>query len=84
VEEELPRIRSVKAVEKSFKLEISSLNLPLVGVIDLVAEVDDRDKVVDFKTSDKSYSPTDVVLSDQLTTYQLTEPEIEELHFVCS
>jgi hypothetical protein len=79
VEEELPKIRSVKAVEKSFKLEISSLDLPIVGVIDLVAEVDERDKVVDFKTSDKSYGPADVVLSEQLTTYQLSEPEVEEL-----
>jgi RecB family exonuclease len=79
VEEELPRIRSVKAVEKPFKIEISSLDLPLVGVIDLVAEIDDREKVVDFKTADKSYSTADVVLSDQLTTYQLTEPQVEEL-----
>ncbi len=79
VTEELPRIRSVKAVEKPFKLEISSLELPLVGVIDLVAEIDDRDKVVDFKTADKTYGPADVVLSDQLTTYQLTEPQVEDL-----
>jgi len=79
VSEELPRIRSVKAVEKPFKLEISSLELPLVGVIDLVAEIDDRDKVVDFKTADKTYGPADVVLSDQLTTYQLTEPLVEDL-----
>jgi hypothetical protein len=79
VEEELPRIHAVKAVEKPFKIEISSLDLPLVGVIDLVAEVDHRDKVVDFKTADKSYSPVDVVLSDQLTTYQLTEPQVEDL-----
>jgi hypothetical protein len=79
VEEELPRIRSVKAVEKPFKIEISSLDLPLVGVIDLVAEIDGRDRVVDFKTSDKSYGPVDIVLSDQLTTYQLTEPEVPDL-----
>jgi hypothetical protein len=77
--EELPRIRSVKAVEKRFELNISNLDLPVVGVIDLVAEIDDRDRVVDFKTADKSYGPVDVVLSDQLTTYQLTEPEVPEL-----
>jgi len=79
VEEELPRIGKVKAVEKPFKLQISSLDLPLVGVIDLVAEIDERDRVVDFKTADKSYGPVDVVLSDQLTTYQLTEPEVPDL-----
>jgi putative RecB family exonuclease len=79
VAEELPRIRNVKAVEKPFKLEISSLDLPLVGVIDLVAEIDARNRVTDFKTADKSYGPVDVVLSDQLTTYQLTEPEVPDL-----
>ena len=79
IKDELPRIRAVKAVEKPFKLEISSLDLPLVGVIDLVAEVDARDRVIDFKTADKSYGPVDIVLSDQLTTYQLTEPEVPDL-----
>lgn len=81
VEEELPRIKSVKAVEKPFKLEISSLDLPIVGVIDLVAEIDHREKIVDFKTADKSYSVADVELSDQLTTYELAEPTAEELAF---
>jgi hypothetical protein len=79
VAEELPRIRKVKAVEKPFRLEISSLDLPLVGVIDLVAEIDERNRVTDFKTADKSYGPVDVVLSDQLTAYQLSEPQVEEL-----
>ena len=81
VKEELPRIRSVRAVEKRFALTISNLDLPLIGVIDLVAEVDGQEKVVDFKTSDKSYGPADVLLSDQLTTYQLSEPQVDELAF---
>jgi len=81
VKEELPRIRSVKAVEKPFKLEITTLDLPIVGIIDLVAAVDDRDTIVDFKTADKNYTQADIVLSDQLTTYQLAEPDIEELAF---
>ena len=81
VKEELPRIRSVRAVEKRFELTISNLDLPLIGVIDLVAEVDGQEKVVDFKTSYKSYGPADVLLSDQLTTYQLSEPQVDELAF---
>lgn len=81
VAEELPRIRSVKAVEKPFKLEISSLELPIVGVIDLVAEIDDLEKIVDFKTADKSYGVVDVELSDQLTAYFMAEPAAEELAF---
>lgn len=81
VTDELPRIRSVKAVEKPFKLEISNLGLPIVGVIDLVAEVDERDTIVDFKTSEKSYGPVEIELSDQLTTYELAEPRVEQLAF---
>lgn len=79
VNNELPRIKSVKAVEKTFSIKVSNIDLPLIGVIDLMATVDERDTIVDFKTSDKSYGPADVALSDQLTTYQLTEPSIEEL-----
>lgn len=81
VSEELPRVRSVKAVEKPFTLNISSLNLPLVGVIDLVGDVDGRETIVDFKTAAKSYGPVDIELSDQLTTYELAEPAVEQLAF---
>ena len=81
IQDELPRIKIVKAVEKRFELNISNLDLPLVGVIDLVAEIDDRNKIVDFKTSDKRYSAADVHLSDQLTTYELAEPAAQELAF---
>ena len=79
VTEELPRIRSVKAVEKRFELNVSNLDLPVVGAIDLIADVDGRDTVVDFKTADKSYGPADVELSDQLTTYEIAEPEVADL-----
>jgi hypothetical protein len=50
-----------------------------IGVIDLIAEVDGREKLIDFKTSEKSYGPADVELSEQLTTYRLNEPDIEDL-----
>jgi len=81
VKEELPRIRSVTAVEKLFELRITSLDRPLVGVIDLVADVDEKRTIVDFKTADKTYSQADVQLSDQLTTYELAEPEVEQLAY---
>lgn len=81
VNEELPRIRSVKAVEKPFTLNISNLELPLVGVIDLIATVDEKDTIVDFKTADKSYGVADIELSDQLTTYELAEPTTDALAF---
>src|SRR5438034_537436 len=76
--EELPRIGNVAAAEKSFQLRITSLDLPFVGVIDLIADVDGKRTVVDFKTANASYQEHEAVLSDQLTAYQLAEPEVEQ------
>lgn len=49
-----------------------------VGVIDLVADVDAKRTVVDFKTSGAAYEDHEVQLSDQLTAYQLAEPAAEQ------
>lgn len=78
VQEELPKLGKVRAVEKSFTLEITSLDLPLVGILDLVVDLDAKTTVVDFKTSGSSYQEHEVVLSDQLTAYRLAEPEAEQ------
>jgi hypothetical protein len=78
VRDEAPRVRNIEAVEQKFELEITSLDLPFVGIIDLVAQVDDRRSVVDFKTAGSGYQPHEVVLSDQLTAYQLAEPTAEQ------
>lgn len=74
VREELPKIKNVAGVEKVFELGISSLDLPFIGVIDLVAEVRGKRAVIDFKTSQSRYASHEVVLADQLTAYQLGEP----------
>ena len=76
--EELPRIGNVAAAEKSFELRITSLDLPFVGVIDLIADVDGKRTVVDFKTANAAYQEHEAILSDQLTAYQLAEPEVEQ------
>jgi putative RecB family exonuclease len=76
--EELPRLGKVRGTEKVFELNITSLPLPLVGVIDLVTEMDRKMTVVDFKTAASAYEEHEVILSDQLTTYQLAEPEAEQ------
>lgn len=76
VREELPRIGSVRAVERSFTLTITTLDVPFIGVIDLVAEVDGRSTVIDFKTAASSYQAHEAALSDQLTAYQLAEPDV--------
>jgi len=77
IDEELPRLGTVVGSERSFELAIPNVDVPFIGVIDLVAH---RGKLalVDFKTSSSSYAPHDVALSDQLTAYSLAEPEAEE------
>lgn len=79
--EEVQRLGNVTAIEQSFTLRITSLDLALVGVIDLVAELDDVRTVIDFKTAASAYQDHDVQLSDQLTAYQLAEPDAEQVAF---
>lgn len=69
------RLTSILAVEKPFRLAVTALPVPFVGIIDLIAEMDGQATVVDFKTSGSRYEADDVILSDQLTAYQITEPE---------
>lgn len=76
--EELWRIGEVRASEKVFELSITNLDLPLIGVVDLVAEFDKKLTVIDFKTSSSSPQDYEAHLSDQLTAYQLAEPEAEQ------
>lgn len=76
--EELPKLGSIKASEKGFKLNVTSLDLPFIGVIDLIADLENKKTVVDFKTSGSAYEEHEVVLSDQLTAYQLAEPDAEQ------
>src|SRR5439155_25502516 len=47
VREELPRLGTVTASEHTFELAITSLDVPFVVVIDLVAQVDEKATVVD-------------------------------------
>lgn len=73
--EERGKIGAIHAIEKPFQLDITSLDLPFVGIIDLVAEVERKRTVVDFKTAATAYEGHEVALADQLTAYQLAEPE---------
>jgi PD-(D/E)XK nuclease superfamily protein len=79
--EELPRLGKIQAVEKTLDLQISSLDLPFVGIIDLFAEVDGKLTLVDFKTSGSAYEGHELILSDQLTGYHLAEPDAEQSAF---
>lgn len=75
--DEFPKLSEVAAVETPFQLEVTNLDLPLVGVIDLVAQLDGTRTVIDFKTAGVAYGEHEVALSDQLTAYQLAEPAAE-------
>ena len=77
VAEELPKIGTVHGSEQSFKLSITNLDLPFVGIVDLVADLDSKRTVIDFKTASAAYQEHEVMLSDQLTAYQLAEPTAE-------
>lgn len=78
VTDELPRVTGIEASEKVFKLAVSNLDVPFVGIIDLVAQVDGQPTVVDFKTASSAYQDYEVDMSDQLTAYQLAEPSTKQ------
>lgn len=77
--EELPRITEIDAAERKFELNITGLDLPLFGIIDLVANIDGKKTVADFKSAASEYEDYQISLSDQLTAYKLAEPEAEQL-----
>lgn len=81
LQNELPRLGNIRASEKVFELAITSLDMPLIGVIDLLADLDGKRTVVDFKTAAASYEDHEVLLSDQLTAYQLAEPDCDQSAF---
>jgi len=73
------RITRIEAVEQGFSLTVTSLGVPFVGVVDLVAHLDGKRTVIDFKTAARDYEEHTVVLSDQLTAYALAKPEAEQV-----
>lgn len=73
--EERPRLTRILAAEKPFELSVSDLDVPFVGVIDLVAEMENEKIVLDFKTAAGRYEDHEVEMSDQLTAYSLAEPD---------
>jgi len=77
--EELPKIQKVFGIEKKFELAITSLDLPFIGIVDLVAQVDGCTTIVDFKTAASDYEDHEVELSDQLTAYWAAVPEAKQV-----
>lgn len=79
VAKELPKLGEITAVERPFTLTVTSLGLPFVGIIDLVAEVNGKRTVVDWKTAGSAPDGHEADISDQLTAYKLAEPQTEQL-----
>jgi CRISPR/Cas system-associated exonuclease Cas4 (RecB family) len=77
--EEVRKIGKVISVEKVFKLALSNLDLPFIGIIDLIAEKEGKRTLVEFKTAVTDFEDYEVVLSDQLTAYQLAEPDVKRV-----
>ena len=78
---EAGKISNIQGVEKPFEISITGIDVPLVGVIDLVGDIQGVSTVVDFKTSSSSYGDYEVMLSDQLTAYQIAYPTAKQLAF---
>jgi hypothetical protein len=79
VSEEFPKLTDLTAIERPFSLRITGLDLPFVGIIDLVGRMNGKRTVVDWKTAGSAPDGHEAAMSDQLSAYQLADPEAEQL-----
>lgn len=63
----------VLGTEMAFKIEIAGLDVPIIGVMDLILMDPESNQIiiVDHKTSSKAYSKDDIEKSLQLTLYYM-------------
>jgi len=62
----------VISVEEPFSIDIENLDVPIIGVTDLIEEDETGTVIItDFKTSSKAYSIDQVDKNQQLTFYQM-------------
>ena len=62
----------VIAIEEPFSIDIENLDVPIIGVTDLIEEDESGAVIItDFKTSSKAYSIDQVDKNQQLTFYQM-------------
>jgi hypothetical protein len=81
LQEEVPKIQKVYGIEKKFELAVTFMDLPFIGAVDLIAQVEGQTTIIDFKTATSDYDAHEVALSDQLTAYCLAEPTAERVAF---
>lgn len=77
--DERPRIQEVLAVEEPFRLGLTNLSEPFLGVLDLVARLNGSRTLIEFKTASADYEPHEIALWDQLTAYALVRSDVERL-----
>ena len=82
VTEGLPRFGNIRTIQKVLELDVANMDTPFIGIIGLISEIDGKETLIDFKTASSPYNDREVKLSDQLTAYQLVEPEIDQLALV--
>lgn len=63
---------TVIAIEEPFSFNISNIDIPIIGVIDLI-EIDNTGSIIitDYKTASKAYSTNEVDKNLQLTVYNM-------------
>lgn len=67
---------SILAVEEPFQIELSGVDYPIVGYIDLVEEDESGTIIItEYKSSKKAYSTDEVNRNQQLTLYSLAMRE---------
>jgi RecB family exonuclease len=76
--EEARKFEQIFAVEAQFHIGVSNVAAPLIGTLDLIAQLEGKKTLVEFKTGANDWGEHDVLLSDQLTIYGLAEPEVEQ------
>ena len=81
LQEEIAKIQKVYGVEKKFELAVTTLALPFIGAVDLIAQMEGQTTIVDFKTAASDYDEHEVVLSDQLTAYWLADPSADRVAY---
>jgi RecB family exonuclease len=79
--EEVPKIQQVHGIEKKFELAVTSMDLPFIGAVDLIAQMEGQTTIIDFKTAASDYDEHEVALSDQLTAYWLADPTADRVAY---
>jgi putative RecB family exonuclease len=77
--EEVQRFGEIFAVEQVHRIGLSNVDVPFVSIIDLVAILEGKRSLIEFKTAAADYEDYEIALHDQLTAYKLSQPDVEQI-----